>query len=137
MIEPININGEQVAIVIRSSYSPTETTFHTKSDDILQIGHIVYPAGSSIVPHVHRNIERMIEGTPEVLVVQKGKMKTNFYNDNKEWVGDTLLSMGDVILLLKGGHGFQMIEDTVLMEVKQGPYLNDLDKERFEDDSCK
>lgn len=70
-------------------------------------------------------------GTPEVLIVKSGKMKTTFYDDNRVTIGEETLSSGDIIILFKGGHGFEMIEDTILIEVKQGPYLGELDKEKF------
>jgi len=137
MIESIVIEDIRVAIVVRRNYKTDKTAFITDSSDVLQLGHIVYPAGSSITPHIHNNVERTIEGTPEVLIVQKGKIKTIFYNKDKKRKGDIILEEGDVILLLDGGHGFEMLEDTVLMEIKQGPYLGELDKERFNDDLCK
>ena len=131
MIEQVFIDNERVAVIIRKSYRAEKTTFISEPDDLLQLGHILYRAGSAITPHIHNNIERKILGTPEVLIVQKGKMKTTFYNNKKEPKEDVVLNKGDVIILLSGGHGFEMIEDTVLMEIKQGPYLGELDKERF------
>lgn len=135
MIEPIVIDGKQVAIIVRAGYQPERTEFVTTSEDTLQLGYIVYGAGKSIIPHLHRNVERRIQGTPEVLYVRTGKMRTIFYSNEKVRKAEVILNQGDVILLLEGGHGFEMIEDTVLMEIKQGPYLGEMDKERFTDDS--
>ena len=135
MICPIVIDGKQVAIIVRAGYQPERTEFVTTSEDTLQLGYIVYAAGESITPHLHRNVERRIQGTPEVLYVRTGKMHTIFYSSEKIRKGSVILNQGDVILLLEGGHGFEMLEDTVLMEIKQGPYLGEMDKERFTDDS--
>lgn len=135
MIEPIVIDGRQVAVIVRATYQPENTVFVTAADDTLQLGYIVYGKGESITPHIHRDVERHIHGTPEVLYVRKGRMKTIFYNNDKARKGEVILNHGDVILLLEGGHGFEMLEDTVLMEIKQGPYLGEMDKERFADDS--
>lgn len=132
MIEKIEYENETYAIVVRSTFDPKATHFVSDNNDVLQLGYIVYGAGKSIVPHLHLPAKREIYGTPEVLFVRKGKMKTVFYNNRKERKGDLILNVGDVIVLLRGGHGFEMIEDTVLMEVKQGPYLGTLDKEKFE-----
>ena len=132
MIEPIIIENKKIALIVRNNYRTEKTSFITDDEDQLQMGFIVYPEGSSITPHIHNNIERKIEGTPEVLVVQKGKMKTIFYNNNKERKGEVILEEGDVILLLDGGHGFEMLEDTVLMEIKQGPYNLIKDKVKFD-----
>ena len=135
MIEPIVIDGRQVAIIVRAEHQPNKTEFVTTSEDTLQLGYVVYAAGKSITPHIHRTVERRIQGTPEVLYVRKGRMKTIFYSNDKARRGEVILNHGDVILLLEGGHGFEMLEDTVLMEIKQGPYLGEMDKERFTDDS--
>lgn len=135
MIESIDIDGKKYAIVVRAGYQPGGTEFLTSSEDTLQLGYIVYGAGKSITPHLHRDVERRIQGTPEVLYVRSGKVCTTFYNSEKVRKGEVILNTGDVILLLEGGHGFYMLEDTVLMEIKQGPYFGELDKERFSDDS--
>lgn len=137
MIEPIVIDGVQVALIVRANFQPAKTQFLTTDQDVLQLGYIVYGAGKSITPHIHKPAERHIRGTPEALYVLKGRMRTIFYSNEKVRKGEVILDQGDVILLFEGGHGFDMLEDTVLMEIKQGPYLGELDKERFTDDSSK
>ncbi len=134
MIEPVVIDGVNVALIVRANFQPEKSQFLTTDQDVLQLGYIVYSAGKSIAPHIHKLAARYIRGTPEVLYVRKGRMRTIFYNNEKARKGEVILSQGDVILLLEGGHGFEMLEDTVLMEIKQGPYLGELDKERFVDD---
>ena len=131
MIKEVIINGERLALIVRSQFSPQSTQFFTKDDDTLQLGFIVYGAGKCITPHVHKSVTRTIIGTPEVLVVKSGKLKTTFYNDERNEIGEEMLFTGDIIVLFKGGHGFEMIENTTLIEVKQGPYLGELDKEKF------
>lgn len=137
MIESIVIDGVQVALIVRANFQPEKTQFLTTDQDVLQLGYIVYGAGQSISPHIHMLAERHILGTPEVLYVRKGRMRTIFYSNEKVRKGDVILDQGDVIVLFDGGHGFDMLEDTVLMEIKQGPYLGELDKERFVDDPGK
>ena len=131
MINEVIINSERLALIVRANFYPERSQFLTKDDDILQLGYIVYGAGKFIVPHIHKNVKRNIVGTPEVLIVKRGKMKTTFYDDKRKAIGEETLSTGDIIILFKGGHGFEMIEDTILVEVKQGPYLGELDKEKF------
>lgn len=38
----------------------------------------------------------------------------------------------DAILLIQGGHGFEVLEEVERIEVKQGPYVGEEDKTRFE-----
>ena len=73
----------------------------------------------------------MIRGTSEVLIVRRGRCEVDIYNDERQIVATRELRLGDVMIMVGGGHGFRMLEDTVLLEVKQGPYTGVDEKERF------
>jgi len=90
------------------------------------------PAGYIIKPHVHNIVERKVEYTQEVLFIKKGKVRVDFYDDERNYLKSIILEEGDVILLAHGGHGFEMLEETEIIEVKQGPYAGEMDKVRFE-----
>jgi hypothetical protein len=120
-----------LAYIIRASFLPDETTFLTPPDYKQQVGYIVYPAGGEIERHVHRPLERNLVGTSEVLVVKRGRCEIDIYNDEGELVATRELRKGDVMLMVGGGHGFRMLEKTVFLEIKQGPYLGIDEKERF------
>jgi hypothetical protein len=130
-IEHISHGDQCLAIVIRTNFVPQKTTFLTPSDYKQQIGFIVYPAGGEVPRHVHRPLTRQLVGTSEVLLVRQGHCVADIYNDERELVTSRTLCEGDVILLVAGGHGFRMLADTVLLEVKQGPYTGIEEKERF------
>jgi hypothetical protein len=130
-IEPVSFHGKVYCYIVRSSYSPTQTTFVTSQDSIQQVGFIVRDKGATIARHVHRTVERRIIGTPEVLLVRTGRCEVDLYSDEQERIATCQLFAGDVILLVAGGHGFRVLEDTVLMEVKQGPYMGQDDKSLF------
>jgi len=129
--EEILWNDQRLAYIIRGEFTPEKTTFLTPSELNLQLGFVVYPAAGTITPHVHLPVERKIVGTAEVLIVKKGRCEVDFYNDERQLVSTRELREGDVILTVGGGHGFRMLEDTVLLEIKQGPYVAGADKERF------
>ena len=94
--------------------------------------------GHAIVSHTHIINRREILYTQEVLLIKKGKVKVNFYDKEKKFTGAETVSGGDVILLCAGGHGFEILEDTVMIEIKQGPYTGLDDKERFDGvEKCK
>jgi len=80
---------------------------------------------------VHKRLERRLVGTSEVLIVRKGRCLMDVYNDDRALVATRELATGDIMLMVGGGHGFRMLEDTVLLEVKQGPYIGVDEKERF------
>lgn len=130
-VERFEWEGRPMAYVIRAAFSPERTTFVTPSELQLQLGFIVYPAGSEIPRHVHQPVERHLRGTPEVLIVKSGLCWIDIYNDDRQIVATTQLHPGDTMLMVGGGHGFRMIENTVLVEIKQGPYPGVDEKVRF------
>jgi quercetin dioxygenase-like cupin family protein len=130
-VESIGFEGKTLCLIIRRELEPRSTTFLTPSDFNLQAGYIVYPEGHVIPRHVHLPVERHLTGTSEVLIVRKGRCELEVYNDDRERVAVRELRAGDVMVMVAGGHGFRMLEDTILLEVKQGPYPGVAEKERF------
>lgn len=130
-VEVIASDGIALAYIVDPHWSPSETTFMTPGDFSLQMGMIVYGAGQDIPAHVHLPITRQVEGTSECIVVREGRCSVTIYDSQRRFVAERELEKGAIILLLGGGHGFHLHEDTVLFEVKQGPYAGNRDKERF------
>jgi hypothetical protein len=130
-IEEITAAGRTLAVIICSQLSPSNTTFLTPSEYKQQVGFVVYPAGGVVHRHTHVPLERHIVGTSEVIVVRSGRCELDVYDDDHTLVATRTLGTGDIMLMVGGGHGFRMLEDTVLLEVKQGPYTGIDEKERF------
>lgn len=124
-------NGAVLAYIARGGSLPLETTFLTPDDCNLQVGHVVYPSGGEIARHIHLPIERRLVGTTEVLLVQQGRCEVDVYSDERRVVATCELRAGDILIAVAGGHGFRVLEDTVLLEIKQGPYPRGAEKERF------
>lgn len=108
--------------IIRSSYCPATTEFFTPNNYSQQLGIIKYPKGGHIKPHYHNKLVREVHFTQEVLVIRKGKVKVNLYDSELNFLTSIILNVGDTILLASGGHGFEMLEDAEMLEIKQGPY---------------
>ena len=130
-IERILKGDTPLAYIIRSGFSPGQTTFFTPPEFKQQVGFVVYPEGGEIARHVHLPLERHLVGTSEVLVLRSGRCLIDIYDDDRELVATRELAQGDIMLMVGGGHGFRMLEDTVFLEVKQGPYTGLQEKERF------
>ena len=130
-VESITAGDEKLAIVVRAALMPETTTFLTAPENKLQLGFVAYPKDGKIDAHTHKPVERSIQGTDEVLMVKKGRCRIDFYDSTKELVASRDLDTGDIVLLTSGGHGFTMLEDCILIEVKQGPYFGLEEKERF------
>ena len=131
MIERINHADQILAIIISRSFSKEVIEFFTPGDFSQQLGYMNRPAGYIIDPHIHNHIERKVTLTQEVLFIKSGKVRVDFYDDDKAFLESRILQQGDVILLASGGHGFEILEDCEMIEVKQGPYSGDADKIRF------
>lgn len=136
MIEQILYNGTLYAIIIRHSFSKEGVAFFTPNDFSQQLGYMRHPAGKVIQPHFHNAISRQVVYTQEVLVIKQGKLRVNFYDYEKIKRDSRVLLAGDVILLAHGGHGFEVLEEVAMFEVKQGPYMGEEDKTRFFPKEC-
>jgi len=132
MIDHIIHQGRELAVIVRSGFHKDGIEFFTPGSYSQQIGYMNRPAGYSIAPHVHNPVAREVHYTNEVLFIRSGRLRIDFYADDREYLESTVLTTGDVILLARGGHGFEMLEPTEIIEVKQGPYAGDQDKTRFE-----
>jgi len=130
-VERIESGGQHLAVIIRNGLRPETTTFVTPPEYKQQVGFVVHPSGAQIHRHTHRKIERHMVGTSEVLVLLSGRCEIDIFNDQHLLVHTSELRPGDVMLMVGGGHGFRMLEDTVFLEVKQGPYLGVDEKETF------
>jgi len=131
-IELIIKDSKTYAIIIRSKYKPDSTEFITDGKSVQQVGFIVYKSGEEIKRHLHKPLKRTIYNTPETLFVKEGAIEYEIFNNSKKFISKGQLNQGDIIILLDGGHGFKTIKDTVLFEIKQGPFMGDgKDKERF------
>lgn len=130
-VENITHNNSLLAIIIRADYSNDGIEFFTPDDFSQQLAYMNRPAGYKIAPHVHNKVQREVFYTQEVLFIKKGKVEIEFYDDNRKHIDTRILVTGDVILLASGGHGFEMLEPTEMIEVKQGPFAGEHDKTRF------
>ena len=133
MLQEIKHKGKLIAIVLPHSYSKPGLEFFTANELTLQMGYMKYPAGHRIVPHVHKPAPRGITYTLEAIFVKSGRVRIDFYTNEKDYIDAIELVAGDVILFVSGGHGFKFVEAGELIEIKQGPYVSqEIDKEKFE-----
>lgn len=131
-VQTITHDGETVAQIFDFS-GVEKTQFFSDPSESMQVGVIVYGQDSEIIPHVHNRVERQLTDTSEVLLVLEGSCIVDFYTRDQAYISSAQLSQGQVIKLFDaGGHGFRTQTGFKFMEIKQGPYMGDQDKTRFE-----
>jgi mannose-6-phosphate isomerase-like protein (cupin superfamily) len=130
--EYIYIDSTLCAIVLPADFDKPGIHFFTENNFSQQMGAMSYPPGKLIPAHTHNPVRREVFYTQETLFIRKGRLRVDFYNEAREYKTSRILCAGDVILLISGGHGFEVLEELNMVEIKQGPYVGDDDKTRFE-----
>lgn len=130
-IERVLHNGRELAIIIKGDYHSDGLEFITADDYSQQLAYMHHPTGKRIDAHIHNHIERSVAYTQEVLVIRSGKIRVDFYDEKQEYLESKIINSGDIILLVSGGHGFKVLEEVEMIEIKQGPYAGKQDKMRF------
>ena len=131
-MELIKKKDKLISIIIRNDYKCEGVDFITPNEYSQQVAYMHHPTGKKIDAHVHNLVHRNVVMTQEVLFIKKGKLRVDFYDEYEDYLESVILESGDVILLVSGGHGFTVLEEVEMIEVKQGPYSGDADKKRFE-----
>jgi mannose-6-phosphate isomerase-like protein (cupin superfamily) len=132
MKEDITIDGKLCAVILRASFDEPGIQFFTPNDFSQQLASMSYRPGKVIPAHTHNPVHHEVMHTQETLFIRKGKVRVDFFTQDREYRTSRVLGPGDVILLVSGGHGFEVLEELNMVEVKQGPYAGDADKTRFD-----
>ena len=125
--------GNVLALIIKNEFDCSGIEFFTPDDYSQQVAYMHHDKDHVIAPHIHNTVRREIFYTKEVLFIKSGKLRCDFYSSDLEYIKSVIISTGDLILLVSGGHGFKCLEETSMIEVKQGPFAGQLDKTRFEE----
>lgn len=131
MIEKIEKNDTELAIIIRDEFSADGIHFVSRPDYSQQVAYMRHERGHKIQAHSHNKVSRRVERTNEVLLIKSGALKVIIFDDDRNKVCERVIEKGDVIFLIAGGHSFEVLDDCTFIEVKQGPYSGDNDKTRF------
>jgi len=125
-------NGDMIAIIVRAEYEVKESHFITLENALQNVGFFTYKEGHIVKPHYHPNLQRTIYGTPEVVIMKAGKLKLLLFDNSQKFVKEVIIKKDDMFILISGGHGEEMLEDTTVLVVKQGPYIQHGEKVYFE-----
>jgi len=131
MIEQITWQGSLLALIVPHTFQERGIHFVTPADLSQQLAYMRHPTGKVIEAHVHNPVPRQVHYSQEVLLIRKGRLRVDFYDEDRRYLESRILEAGDTILLVTGGHGFEVLEEVEMIEVKQGPYVGEGDKTRF------
>ena len=130
-VEEIYHESALLALIVSHRFDAPGIHFFTAPELSQQLAYMHHPAGKIIEPHVHNRTLHEVHYTQEVLVIRKGRVRVDFYDPQGVYVESRILGTGDIILLASGGHGFEVLDDLEMIEVKQGPFSGDADKTRI------
>ncbi len=125
--------------IVYARHIPAETAwqeglnFFSADEDFIQVGSWQYEAGKELLAHAHNPVDRSFTHTQEVLYVRRGSLKAIIYNNDDQQIREIKAGEGDILVLLNGGHGYEILEPgTQVLEIKNGPYLGaDVDRRRL------
>ena len=132
MIEKIYNKKKLYALIVRSEFRKKNgINFFTPEDSNQQFGYMKHDKGHIIKPHKHKKRATKIFYTTEVIIIFKGSLRVDFYNQKQKYLFSKIIKEKDIIMLIHGGHGFKVLKKVEMIEVKQGPYSVEKDKIKF------
>ncbi len=127
----VKFQDQVLAIIIPADFDSSGVKFFTPDNYSQQLAYMKHPVGVQIKAHTHNEIKREVLRTLEVLFIRRGRLRIDFYQTSGEYIESYVLGSGDTILLVSAGHGFEVLEEVEMFEVKQGPYTGEKDKTLF------
>ena len=132
MIEKVLRKKRLFALIIRRQFrKKSGINFFTSNDATQQFGFMKHKKNHFIKPHKHNKRLTRILRTTEVILLLKGTLRVDFYNDKHKYLFSKKINEKDIIMLIHGGHGFKVLKNVEMIEVKQGPYRLASDKVKF------
>ena len=132
MVEKIYHKKKLYALIVRARFRKKKgISFFTPNDTNQQFGYMKHNKGHIIKPHKHKKRTTKIFYTTEVIILFKGRLRVDFYDQKQKYLFSKIIKEKDIIMLVHGGHGFKVLKNIEMIEVKQGPYSKIKDKKKF------
>ena len=134
MVEKIYHKKKLYALIVRAKFRKKKgISFFTPNDTNQQFGYMKHDKGHLIKPHKHKKRTTKIFYTTEVIILFKGSLRVDFYDQKQKYLFSKIIRKKDIIMLVYGGHGFKVLKKIEMIEVKQGPYSAEKDKVKFKE----
>ncbi len=132
MVEKIYHKKKLYALIVKAKFRKKKgISFFTPNYTNQQFGYMKHDKGYLIKPHKHKKRTTKIFYTTEVIILFKGRLRVDFYDQKKKYLFSKIIKEKDIIMLVHGGHGFKVLKNIEMIEVKQGPYSKIKDKKKF------
>ena len=112
-----------IGILLRTI--PTGSVPITDGHEPLQLVTLRHPKGAYLKAHMHMPKKRVTKSLQESLIVKKGKIKLDLYGQDKKKFKTIQLKQGELFILMSGGYGIHILKNSELIEVKNGPFVED------------
>ena len=132
MIEKILHKDKLFALIVKGNFRKKRgINFFTPNNSTQQFGYMKHKKGHIVEPHQHNKRLTKIFSTTEVILLLKGILRVDFYDNKRKYLFSKIINEKDIIMLVHGGHGFKVLKNVEMIEVKQGPYSLARDKIKF------
>lgn len=117
---------KKTLIAIRINSFPKGSIPHTDPEASLGFLSLNHPKGGYLKAHMHEAKKRVTNGRlQECFIIVKGKVRVDLFGPDKKLFKKIFLRPGQILITMNGGHGFKILEDSLIFEVKHGPYIDD------------
>ena len=105
--------------------------FITEENQPFQIANVQRISGTQTKKHYHPSYKRTIETTSECIIIRQGQMEIEFFDNEGAKIDETIVKKGDIVIFISGGHKLLFLDNCDFIEIRQGPYNSQFDKEYF------
>ena len=121
----IKIYDKNLLLGIKINKIKTGSIPITNSSEFVQIVTLKHDKGSYLKAHTHKPKKRVTQKLQECMVVVKGEIKLDLYNLKNKLVRHITIKAGQAFLILNGGVGVHIKKDAEIIEIKNGPFIED------------
>lgn len=127
----IEDNNVVYAKIIRANSRPDESMFFTDETCEIQFGIVNYTKNHKTGAHYHNHLDSEKSRVDEIIIVQKGSMRIDFYNEKGAYIKSIEAFENDIVIMYQGGHNVTFYDDTKIFLIKPGAYQKENDKTRI------
>ena len=123
-MDKIYLNKRLVAIRVHR-FPNAKTMPASSPDGALQLLTMQRPKGDIARAHRHIPKKRVTKLLQECLIVIKGKIRYDLFDGKGKCFKKVIVKKGEAMLILNVPHEVRFLEDSLVYELKNGPFIDD------------